>query len=400
MKSKRWQILASAPTAAAVITSAFSLLAQVLILRTLTETNSGMFVLFQAASQLIMIVSSLGQPTQIQRVYSKAKPGTFNWSLDLTRSFIVSGPVLILGTLLVYFIYRFSPLVTILIFLQSVLLLAILLMTRILNAFQSYTLSSGLIRLPNSLLVLPALLFTFFPSTDSLDKLLIYQVSLTLVTFLGGLIALKHTQAIGSTTIPLGDRFRSVIFLATQFTYQGPELALTALAGILLPASRIAVYQAAVIFLRPFALLGDVLRTIFTTELIRRPNINRRRVNLALWGLGGLVGLLTWFPGNLVFRWIYADKYLDGAALLPWIALAGTLILPEILPRSVLIGQASFKLIMRYALTQAILALSILVSAVFSIQAFEVQAIAISVVIINLGRYLVSRYFSHNIIGR
>jgi O-antigen/teichoic acid export membrane protein len=368
----------------------------VLILRSLTETNSGLFVLFQAASQLITMVSSLGQPTLIQRMYSATKPGNFNWRRDLGRSFSISGPLIGLGTVLALFIYNFDPIVGVLIIIQSSLLLSILILAKMLNAFRLYSQGSTLLRLPNGLLILPAVLFTLLPQIADLTTLLIFQVSLTALTFLVGFLALHRSLPAGKSTISIGQRFQSVIFLVTQFSYQGPELGLTAITGYLLLPGRLAVYQAAAVFIRPFALLGDVLRTIFTTELIRRETVRRKHIGMALWALSALMAAMIIFPGVTVFRWIYGDKYIEGAALLPLIALAGAFILPEVLPRSLLIGQAAFKMISRYATAQVILALLVLASSVFWIQSMEIRGIAVTVVTINLGRFLTSRYFSRN----
>lgn len=392
--SRPWQYVAAGPTIAAVATSGFSLIAQVLILRSLTETSSGLFVLFQAASQLIMMASSFGQPTLIQRTYSTAESGSFNWGRDLARSFLISGPLIVLGSILAFFFYNFDPIISLFIFIQSALLLSILILAKMLNAYRLYSLGSTLIRLPNGLLIVPAALFTLLPEVADLTVLLIFHVILSALTFLLGFVALYKAFQPGESTISLRQRFESVIFLVTQFSYQAPELSLTAIVGYLLPPGRLAVYQAAAVFIRPFALLGDVLRTIFTTELIRRKTIRRQRISLMLWVLSALMAALIFFPGIPVFQWIYGEKYREGAALLPWVALAGSFILPEVLPRSLLIGQAAFKLIRRYASTQVILALLILASSVFWIQSMEIRGIAVTIVLINLGRYLTSRFFS------
>src|SRR3989304_7664639 len=174
-------------TAVAAFATLFTLLANVLILRLLPVDQAGQYALLTALVPVLALIGGLGQPGLLMRRYSLRPPGHFDWAADALRTLAFSLPGLGLCVPAAVMLYPLS--------LGSIAFLAaaapLLVMAQsaasLLNAPRFYLGSTLLVRLPNSLMILPALLALLAPNRAELG------------VFLGA-----HLAAIGLTLAPRG----------------------------------------------------------------------------------------------------------------------------------------------------------------------------------------------------
>ncbi len=386
-----WLRLTRGPIFVSIVTSTLTFVAIVLLYRQLNSEDAGTLTIILALIQLTMMVAGLGQPTLIQRMYSRSAESEFNWPKDLLISTAASLPLSLLICIIAYTIYELTILRTVLVFLSATMQIAILTQSQMLNASQLYVWGNTLLRLPNSLLIFPVLVILLVPTALQLDTFLKLFTTLTAIVALFGLILLiKHLHR-GRRAIGWRARFNGVIFLFTQSSYSLPDQGIVAIAASILTSSQLAIYGAIAILQKPFELLTSVLRTIFTTELIRQRDQNRALLNTGVWGISVLALALAIFFGPEVVRFLYAGRYAQGTALIPALALAGFFRLVETVPRSFVIGNANQHGLRRFVSFQLIVAGVILVACWWMILENGVIALAWSITLVQLSRYLVSR---------
>ena len=368
-------------------------LALIVLYRRLDLNDAGTLTLVLATVQVVMMVAGLGQPTLILRLYSRTSVGEFNWPRDLAISIILSFPLILLICMAASLLYEIRGLHIVLIFIAAASQLAILAQSQMLNASKRYAWGNALLRLPNSLLILPALALLLLNIKSEIDTVLILYSALTACAFLIGLILLYLYIPRGRHEIAWKDRMNGVIFLFTQSSYSLPEQGIVAIAGGLLPPPLLAIYGAMAVILKPIDLLSSVLRSILTSELIREHDKNRSTLFLGLWLTGLLTMGLTVLFGAGVMNVIYASRYAEGTILIPWLGLAGLFRLVEILPRSYIIGISGQADLRRFVLWQVLVAIIVLAIGGWMVSNKGVVAIALTMVLIQACRFFVSSRF-------
>ncbi len=388
-----WIRLTQAPIVISILASAVTFIATIALYRQLHQDDAGVLTLALAIVQLLML-ASLGQPTLTQRMYSQAAIGAFNWLPDLLVSILVSIPLIVLICLAAFFIYDFTVLHILLIIFAALMQVGILTESQMLNSSRHYAWASILLRLPNSMLIIPAVVLLTVDAGSELDTVLGLYAGLSAIVACIGLYLVHRFLHRGHRRILWKERLDGVIFLFTQSSYSLPEQGIVAIGGGLLPASQLAVFGAMAVLLKPFDLLTGVLRNVLTTELIRKREQKRTPLILTITGIAALALGLAIFFGPSFMALIYSDRYAEGAALIPWLALAGSFRLIEILPRSYVIGNARQHDLRGFVFWQVLLAVSVVSVGWWIIREQGFVAIAWLMALIQLGRYVISsRYY-------
>jgi O-antigen/teichoic acid export membrane protein len=257
-------------------------------------------------------------------------------------------------------------------------------MASMLNAKRHYTWGNLLTRLPNSLLILPAIVMLVAPVLAQLNLVLLsLLISLVLVTFLALALLIHHIPR-GIVSLSLRQRADGLVLLATSGTQQLPLTALVALAGAILLPAQLATYAAIAVLVRPFRLLSNIFVTVLTPELIRQHRPNYTRMLIGLLGLAALAGVFTVFVGPALVSWAYAGRYDHGVPLIPILALAGSLRLVSTLPRSYLIGRADTSILNRYIVVKVIAVLVAILLGILLTVRLSIVGLAVGIALIEL----------------
>lgn len=385
-----WVRVVQGPLAISVTTSIGTFFALVLMYQGLNPEDAGIFTLIIALVQLLQMVAGLGQPTLILRTYTQQAGREFNWARDLTTSMVISLPIVLLVCGIAMLIYEIKVFHALLIFILAGMQISILSETQILNSAQHYAWGNALLRLPNSLLIVPAVMLTWFPQEAVLDIVLILYTVLTAGIFALGLYLLYRLVPLGKRRLTWNERMNGVVFLFTQSSYSMPEQGIVTIAGGLLPPVELAIYGAISILLKPFDLLSSVLRNILTSELIRIRKLRRIVLTSGLWFVGILAFGLVLIFGVDFMSFIYKARFAEGNILIPWLGLAGLFRVVELLPRSYVIGNAEQRSLRRFVLWQAGLAIMILSIGTWFIHSVGIAAIAWTMVLLQIGRFIIS----------
>ena len=314
-----------------------------------------------AVLEIMMLAGSLGQTTVITRRYSRENAQGFDWRHDLMTIVALSIPISLVGAAVAILLFPLGlPSLTYL-FLSSVLLVATLALIWMLNSHGHYVLSSTLLRLPNSLLIVPAVLMTLQPQLSRLEVVLgLHFVGILAVLLISYWLVSRNIQ-LGTSRISTNERKQGFVFLVYQvsliLSYQG----ILAVGGALLSPVRLAIYAAMAILLRVFRLLTSIQSMVVTPELIRADRPHYRRLIAGAAVIAVTVGLLTVVLAPVLIDWAYAGKYNEGLILIPWLALSGMLLFLEIIPRSHLIGRSPWPVVRRFVLSQGVIMLIVFV---------------------------------------
>ena len=390
-----WASLVSGPVIIASLTSGFTFFGTILLYRQLSQSEAGVLTLVLALVQLGLMIGGLGQPTLMQRVYSYVPEGEFDWRQDLLRTSMLGIPATCLLGLLALVFYDLDPGWVLLVVLPVVAQIVVLTESRLLNASRHYAWSSILMRLPNSLLILPALALVALDLKNQLEVTLKAYTAASLIIVFVGLLLLQHLLPCGRRIMSWKERRSGLVFIFTHSSYTLPEQGLLAFGGGMLVPSQLAVYGSMAPLLKPFDLLTDVLRNIFTTELIYLRQQRMRRIVASLRLAGIAAALLAIAMGPLMINWLYSGRYDQGNRLIPWLAAAGLFRLLEVFPRSHIIGQGSQELLRRFVLWQIVSSALLLAFGLALVMHSGVVAIAITMAAIQVARYLISDLFFH-----
>jgi O-antigen/teichoic acid export membrane protein len=386
----RWARLLASPLGAAALTSIAALAGNALLYRNLPDADAGAFALLTSLIQTVLVIGGLGQSTLTQRVYSRNEPGAFRWRADLTSQLALTLPVTLALTLLVAWLYKLP-------FEQAAFVLAgglawtiIGTMATMLASHRHYALASTLPRLPNGLLLIPALLITLAPALQTLP---VAAVGLTLAAgaSLGvGWWGLVRLRATGWQRISLQQRGYGLVFLASQMTSLVPDYLLLAAAAFFAPPEDLALYAALALLFRPTQLLQNVLAQVMVTELARGERPRLRRLLTLFAGATALLiggGILLAGP---VTHFAYAGRYTPSLLLIAGISIASGLDVLETLPRSYLVGRGSRRALGWFGVSQVLIALAGMAFGLALVAARGIEGAAIGAALIFVARNLAS----------
>ena len=355
---RQWLTALGGATAVAAFATLFTLLANVLILRLLPVDQAGQYALLTALVPVLALIGGLGQPGLLMRRYSLRPPGHFDWVADTLRALAFSLPGLGLCVAAAAMLYPLS--LGSIAFLGAAAPLLVLAQSAasLLNAHRFYVGSTLLVRLPNSLMILPALLALLAPRLAQLGILLGAHLVAIGLTLAAGVALLARHVPRGKATIAGRDRWEGLSLGVLAGTHLLLDEGLLAIAGSVVSPNSVAAFAAIEAFVRPLYLLQNVTLRVLTVEVVRDLRLRPRRIALALWGGGALLaaGLILLLP--FVIPWVYSGRFDEFIGLGAPLALMGGLLLTETLPRSTLVGRGSSKDLRRFATAQTLIALA------------------------------------------
>ncbi len=351
-----WVRLLASPLGASAITSAAALVGSALLYRVLPGPVAGAFALLTAFIQTVLILGGMGQYTLTLRTYSRAAPGAYRWQTDLgLQSLFTIGPSALL-TLLIAAIYQLPAGEAAFLLAAAMLWGAVSSLGSMLASQRRYIMGLALPRMPNALMLLPALLVAALPALATLPALLLGQVLATAAALGIGWAVMGRLRTHGTLTIGLRRRTFGLVFLATQSATLVPDYLLLAAAGYVVPAEDLAMFAAVALLFRPTQLLQNVLAQVLTTELARSARPRMGRVVLLFVAVSALiiVGGILLAPAFVGV--VYGSRYSPTLALIGWISLTSGLDILDTLPRSYLIGRSGRRLLAVFSGTQLLIA--------------------------------------------
>ncbi len=377
-EARHWSRLLGPPTLATAATSLVTLAATALLFRQLPEEAAGTLALLFAVLEIMTLIGILGQSTVITRRYSLQNEHGFDWQRDLMTIVALSIPIGLVGSVIAGLLLPLTLPSLAYLFFSSVLFVSILALVWMLNSHGHYVWSSILLRIPNALLIIPALLITLLPRFSQLELVIgLHFVGFLAVLLTSYWLALRHIRR-GSARISSSERKQGLVFLVNQasllLSYQG----IFALGGALVSPARLASYAAMALLLRVFKLLTSIQSMVVTPELIRAERPNYRRLIAGAAAIAIIAGVLTVAFAPMLADWAYSGKYDEGLVLIPWLALAGMLMILEIIPRSHLIGRTRWPTVRRFVLSEGTFMLGVFVIGVVIVARLDILGIAIA----------------------
>ena len=339
------------------LTTLASLAALVIILRVLPAAEAGRFAFLVELIYAFGRVGSLGQATLQARLYHQSPAKRWNWSADVRSTVCFTAPVIIVAAGVAVVPFRLSLVEIVCLAVGAELFVVTNCFSLVLAQQRSYAWSSALLRLPNALMLLPALVTLGFGLSFSLDLLLASFLGFLALTAGAGAVLLARTIESGSAQINLRERFAGLIFVVSVIAIVVPQRGLIVVSGALLDNHSVAALAALLGLLRVYDLIGDPAGRVFATEGARHPDALGRSLFVAPWLLAAAVSLPLFAAMPPLVRQFYAGRYDSALPLLPWLLLAGALRLVETVPRGLLGYTAPQSLLNRYGTVQVVIAL-------------------------------------------
>lgn len=386
----RWSRLTAGPAIANTAASLLTLAGTALLYRTLAADDVGLLALYFSLLEVSSTIATLGFTTVVTRRYSRPQKAERDWPVDLAITAALSLPLSILTSLAARLLYDLPFYLAAALAAVTALIVVHHVAVFMLNARRHYLSSGLLLRLPNALLILAALLILLAPALASLQWVIPLHAAASVLSLLIALRLLWSRVERGPLRVSWQQRKDGFVFLANSgsamLASEGPIV----LAGVLVEPAVLATFAAMAILLRGYKLVSGILGMVMTPELVHSQRSDIRRLFLGV----SLVAALS-FAGPLllappVLDWIYGGRFQAGLSLIPLIALTGALNLFGVLPRSDLLGGASQTIINRYVLLQLLASAVGTLASAFFIAAYGATGIATAFVLVAVLRIVVT----------
>lgn len=375
---RRWSRLLGPP---ALVTAGLSLItlgATALLFRQLPAADAGRLALLLAFVEILSLFGLLGQNVVITRRYSKLDLQGFSWKDDLRTITLMAVPIVLLGVLVASVIYDLDLAALVYIGYASAVLVPTLALIWMINAHGHYVWSSLLLRLPNTLLAVPALLILIAPSVINLDAVLgLHSIAIFSVPLLSLWIARASIKS-GPVHITSTERKQGLYFLASQVSLLTSFQGVIAIAGALLSPGRLAVFAAVAILFRTFKLATNILSMVIPPEIIREEQPSYPRLFVGTVIIASVGGVLTLLLGPKIIHSLYGGKYDDGTFLIFWMALAGALLVLDVLPRSYILGKLEWTKLRPFILVQITVMVTVLLAGIWLVVRLELLGVALA----------------------
>jgi O-antigen/teichoic acid export membrane protein len=373
----KWTRLTSGPIVAAGIASLITFAATTLLLRTLPLHDAGLFAISMALVDTLSLVGALGQATLITRLYASAQAGSYDWLRDLIRLVAISIVPIALGVVISSRFYPLSPAGFALILVASLLSVPLSLSAYMLNANRYHTWGTLILRLPNSLLIVPAVLAATMGAFNNLNTVLIFFAIGVAATLALSLSLLARRLIRGSRRISLRQHFEGTIFLIGAGTHLMLNQGIVAVAGALLEPASLAAYAAIAVLLRPFKLVTNILAMVFSPRFIRQDRRSYVGPMIALAAGAAAAAFGYVLLGAPVAAALYGSRYQAAYPLIPWLATVGFLTLVRSMPMSHMAGRAPASYINRVILIEAGVVVASVLVATYAITRSGILGLAI-----------------------
>ena len=370
--------------------SIITLSATALLFRQLPAADAGTLALVLALVEILSLLGLLGQNVVITRRYSKLDPQGYSWKDDLRTITLMAVPIVMIGVLVASIIYDLELAALAYIGYASAVLVPTLALIWMLNAHGRYVWSSLLIRLPNTLLAVPALLILLAPSMTNLNSILGLHAFVLLIVPLLSLWLARSNIKSGPIRIGSIERRQGLYFLASQASLLLSFQGVIAVAGALLSPGRLAVFAAVAILFRTFKLARNILSMVIPPEIIREEHPSYSRMFAGTVIIASVGGLLTQLLGPQLVHFLYRGKYDDGTFLIFWMAFAGALLVLGVLPRSYILAKLEWARLRPFILVQISVMLAVLLAGIWMVLRFELLGVALATTLTLLVRNILA----------
>jgi hypothetical protein len=322
----------------------------------LPVSEAGRYSLLVALLPVLGIIGGLGQQTLTTRFYSQQPQGAVHWPRDLVGTLAFSLPGIAICLAGAAWIYHLAS--GTIGFLAITVPLMILIQTtaNVLASHRYYSWSSLLIRLPFSLMVIPATAALLLRCCADLEVMLAALIVAAALTLAVGIVLAAQRVPRGDVALTLRQRVSNIYLGIMASTHLLLDQGLMVIAGIISQNAPLAAFSALSTLVGPLYLAQGVVRQMVLVETARDDAFNYRRVALILWAAAALMigGMVLLLPA--LSHLIYGGRYDAFNNLALPLALVGGLLITEILPRSMLVGRASDRWLNRFASVQVIVA--------------------------------------------
>lgn len=343
--------------------------------------------------ELMTMVSNLGQANLTARRYGKSPQGSQDWAADLVNLTIFVLPVVLGTSILAGIVYDLGASQLLFLFSNALMKVMLLSIAFMLGARGMYVWSAVLIRLPRGLLIIPAVLMLFQFAGATLELILRAQTALSALILFAALVVLKSQLARGPNHIGFRERLSAVVFLASSGTTLLMDRGLVVIAGAIVTAPQLAIYEAVSLIGRAFALLRGILYQVLMPELIKRAQPNIKRLVFGVWILAFGVASAMWIAGLPLLNSLFAGRYNAGQEIIPWFILAGFLLVGEVLPRSYIMGRSKAIFANRYVLLQISVIGIVTALGIPLIHRFNISGAVWTLAFAQLARIIISHSF-------
>ena len=381
---RRWMGMAGWPGALSAGTSLLTLIGLSLLYRELRVSEAGLLALLLALADILSLVALLGLGTTITRLYAASKPGLLDWPADLAGTLGYALPIIALGSAAFLTFYSFSAEVGLYLMALSTLGTLLAAAYSMLNSQGSYAWSAFFVRAPKSILLLPGLVGLLgLAELRLIDVLAVYLFSTGLALALA-LLLLLRVLGRGRLRISSKQRIEGLAFMVTGTTNLLSDQGLIAVAGRILPLDQLAAFAAVAVLMRPFRLLRGILAMILAPDLVRFRRLSYGRLLAGLWGLALFCGVAAAILVPPIATRFYGGRYEEAMSLIPYLAVAGALLVAVVLPRADLAVRAPIRIVNRFAMTYLFAMLASLTMSVSGMYRWGAVFLAVAVVLLQL----------------
>jgi len=323
----RWLRLAGWPGILSALMSLATLAGFSLLYRGLPLPDAGTLALVISLSDIVGLLALVGLGTVVTRLYASSGAGVYNWPLDLGGTAAYAVPLIVVTTWGLCRLYSFPAWIGLYLFGLTALGALLSAAYAMLNSQGHYAWSAFLIRAPNTALLLPGLATLWVPVGPRLDFSLAVALGATLLCLLAGVAILVRTLPRGPRRISARQRAEGLAFMVTNATDMLSDQGLIAVAGKVLVMSQVAAFAAVAILLRPFRLVRGILSMILAPDLLRFRRTSYVRLMAGVWGAAAVCGVATAIVIPPLATRFYGGRYPEAMSWIPYLALAGVLLI-------------------------------------------------------------------------
>jgi O-antigen/teichoic acid export membrane protein len=337
------------------MTSLLTFVASTIFYRTLPVSDAAQYGLFLNISQLLMFFCTLGQANYLRRVYVREPLGIYRWRVDTTITMLISAPMVILCVAGVGIVYQFPLWMVMLLAFCTICATFLWVSSELLASQRHYIIAGISQRIPNALMLLPAVLTLIFVPLANLQLILIAQ---SIVLLIGVVVMVVYQQKNipnGTKIIPLKNRLYGLVMLVGMSSTLAPDYGLVAMGGLLLADLPMASFLALTTLFRPVQLFHNVVYQITSTEVSRNRELQYSRLFMVFGGLFALIMIGGALVIPILSSLAYDGRYDFASFLIPYIAFSNAVDVAEILPRGYLYANAPNRLLNVFILWQACL---------------------------------------------
>jgi O-antigen/teichoic acid export membrane protein len=376
--------MAGWPGGLSAILSLFTLIGLSLLYRELPVREAGLLALVLAFSDILSLVALLGLGTVITRLYAASQPGTYDWAMDLVGAFVYALPIVVLGSVAILVIYGFSVAVGLYLLVLATLGTLLAAAYSMLNSQGRYAWSAFLVRAPNAALLLPGFVGLLALGKLRLSDVLAVYLFATALALALALLLLLRVLPRGRLRTSRKQRLQGLAFMATASTDLLSDQGLVAVAGKILPLNQVAAFAAVALLIRPFRLLRSVLAMILAPDLVRFRRFSYRRLLAGVWVLALACGLAAAILAPPIASRFYGGRYQEAMSWIPYLSLAGALLIGVVPPRADLGVRAPIRIVNRFALTYLLSMVGALAASIAGMYAWGAVFLGFAVVLLQL----------------